>query len=283
MKIRSVILAFLLAATFYTAKGDTIYTKNDALILDKYAKEFENQKKEPFSVLIPNTAKFFLGCPYVASTLEVGEDESLVVNLRQFDCTTLVESCIALSGLTKLSEFSIANYCKLLQLLRYRGEEIDGYTSRLHYLSDWIHENEQKKVLKNITADIGGVEKTKLVNYMSTHPQSYKQLKNNADNIRKIKTIENEINERNDYVIIPKTSISKIEKDIQNGDIIAFATTIGGLDYSHVGIAYWEKGVLRFIHASSAAKKVIIDRRSISEYCNSMKTCSGITVLRVNN
>ena len=49
-------------------------------------------------------ARHFLGVPYVAHTLEVNvdasqpveRDERLVVNTRQLDCTTLVETVVAL-------------------------------------------------------------------------------------------------------------------------------------------------------------------------------------------
>ena len=41
-------------------------------------------------------ARYFVGRPYVASTLE-REPERLVVNLREWDCTTLVESAVALA------------------------------------------------------------------------------------------------------------------------------------------------------------------------------------------
>ena len=42
-------------------------------------------------------ARKFLGLPYVAHTLEINDDERLVVNTRQLDCTTLVENVTALT------------------------------------------------------------------------------------------------------------------------------------------------------------------------------------------
>jgi Protein of unknown function (DUF1460) len=41
-----------------------------------------------------NIAKSFLNRPYKAKTLEGNATERLVVNLREFDCNTFVESCI---------------------------------------------------------------------------------------------------------------------------------------------------------------------------------------------
>ena len=42
-------------------------------------------------------ARHFLGRPYVGATLEVHDPEWLVVNLRGLDCTTLIETVLALS------------------------------------------------------------------------------------------------------------------------------------------------------------------------------------------
>ena len=40
----------------------------------------------------------FLDTPYVASTLEVGPSEKLVVNFRGLDCTTFVENVLVMSA-----------------------------------------------------------------------------------------------------------------------------------------------------------------------------------------
>ena len=42
-------------------------------------------------------ARKFINIPYVASTLEIADPEQLVVNLTQLDCTTLVETVLALA------------------------------------------------------------------------------------------------------------------------------------------------------------------------------------------
>jgi len=40
--------------------------------------------------------KSFLGTPYVAKTLEIGETEALVINFQGLDCTTFIENVLAL-------------------------------------------------------------------------------------------------------------------------------------------------------------------------------------------
>ena len=282
--LRNTIILFITLTLSNTIKGQTVsYSKSDSLIYEDYIKSNSTNEIKPFSELITNTAKFFLDKPYVASTLEVSEREELVVNLREFDCTTFVENCIALSGIIKFGRQSFNDYCALLTYIRYRDGEIDGYTSRLHYTSDWAYDNENKEVLKNISGEIGGQLIIKGINFMSTHPQSYKHLKDNKNNLEKIKKIENSINNCKAYIVIPISAIPANSKDIQNGDIIAFATSIEGLDYSHVGIAYWENKRLHFIHASSKMKKVVIEQKTLFDYCKDSKNCTGISIFRINN
>lgn len=280
---RLVILIFSLFTLSNMAKGrDIVSTPADLRIYEAYIKQFEKQKDKPFEEIFINTAKYFLGKPYVASTLEVPDTERMVVNLREFDCTTFVENCIALSQVIKSGDFSYDNYLQTLITMRYRDGEVAGYTSRLHYTSDWIYENEKHGLLRNISSEIGGEKVKKDVNFMTTHPQLYKHLKGNAQNIEKLDKIEKNISKRNAYEILPTAAIYNSQQKIKTGDIIVFATSIAGLDYSHIGIAYWQKEKLHFIHASSKARQVIIEQKTLLEYCQTSKSCTGVTVLRIN-
>lgn len=282
--IQSVLLIVSLLVFSDNARGsDIIYNRQDSLIYESYIEKHKGQANLPVNEIIINTAKYFLGKPYTASTLEASDKEKLIINLREFDCTTLVENCIALSLTIKSGDLSFKNYSAILMKLRYRNGEIKGYTSRLHYTSDWIYENERQNIIKDITANIGGKNIPKRINFMSTHPQLYKHLKNNPQNINKLKETEEDIYNRNHYIIIPKSLITKHSEGIKNGDIIGFATSVPGLDYSHIGIAYWEEENLHFIHASSKMKEVVIEEKTLSDYCVGSKSCSGISVLRVND
>lgn len=261
---------------------DIIYTKEDSLIYEAYIKEFSSLGKIPVNELLIKTAKYFLTKPYVASTLEITDDEKLVINLREFDCTTFVETCLALSLTIKSEDHSFAGFCNKLTSIRYRNNEIEGYPSRLHYMTEWIYQNEKKGILNDLTVSMGGNKVSKKIDFMTTHTDAYKHLKNSAINTDKMREIEDGINRANSYSIIKKSLIHTIEPDIKDGDIIVFATSIGGLDYSHIGIAYWESNNLHFIHASSKYKKVVIEKQTLEEYCLSSKSCTGISVLRVN-
>lgn len=282
--IKRITLSLFLITLVLCAKSQADYTKSDSLIFEKYCGVFKDKKNLSLSELVKSTALFFLNKPYVASTLEKnGSNEKLVVNLREFDCTTFVETCIALSQTIKSSDLSFQNYRNNLMNLRYRSGVIDGYSSRLHYSSDWIYENEKRNIFENIGQSVGGYNINKDINFMSTHPQSYFQLKNNTEEIKKIKNIENQLNKRGGFFVINKEKITTIEKDVKDGDIILFSTQINGLDFTHMGIAYKSDDHMSFIHASSSAKKVIIEKHSLYRYCQNSKNCNGIVVLRMNN
>lgn len=234
-------------------------------------------------ILLSDIAKYFVGSPYVANTLENNDTEQLTVNLRSFDCTTFVESCVAIYETVHTGFSAISNFSDQLKRIRYRDGWINGYPSRLHYMTDWIYQNEKKGILRNVSAELGGDTINKQINYMSTHPESYKHLNGNEENIEKIKSVEDNINSERNYIVIPKSKINKIEYQIKDGDIIVLASKTEGLDYSHIGIAYYYQGMMTFIHASSKAKEVVVEKQSLRQYINGQKKCSGISVLRMSD
>jgi len=201
-----------------------------------------------------------------------------VVNLQAFDCMTFVENCMALSRTVCSKNPDFDTFKKELQTIRYRNGLIDGYTSRLHYTSGWITDNQKKGILADKTQTAGGIILPMHINFISTHPQAYNYLSKHPEDIEKIKQIEDSINSHT-YYYIPKEKIKDCEKQINTGDIICFVTSIPGLDISHLGIAYRKNGMLTFIHASTTAQKVIINPASIADYCKNIKSNRGIMVL----
>ncbi|GAB6013136.1 N-acetylmuramoyl-L-alanine amidase-like domain-containing protein [Viscerimonas tarda] len=258
------------------------YTATDSLVYEQYTKEFSKYKNEPIGELIVKTALFFIDTPYVASTLETTGEEKLTVNLREFDCTTFVETCMALSKAIQSGDTSFGNYCTILQQIRYRNGVIEDYASRLHYVSDWINENEKNKLLKNKTEALGGKKINRQIDFMSTHPSSYKQLSGDTKMKDKIKKTEAELNKRGESFVIAKDMVRGASKTMQNGDIVAFSTSVNGLDFSHTGIIYTSKTQVTFIHASTNTMKVTAERKTLEEYCAGSKRCNGIVVLRLN-
>ncbi len=178
----------------------------------------------------------------------------------------------------KLGKTTFDDYKAELKKIRYRDGVINGYSSRLHYFCDWIWDNESKGIVKNITADIGGVSYSKNIDFMSTHTNPYKQLADSAE-LEGIKASEDAINSRY-YYYIPTKDISKSYDLMQTGDIIATTTSIGGLDVTHTGYVYKEAGGTYFMHASSKSKKVIISGEELQEYVAGDSKKTGIMVAR---
>ncbi|MDR2969683.1 MAG: DUF1460 domain-containing protein [Tannerellaceae bacterium] len=260
---------------------DFYYCEEDRVIFACYLSAMKPNAGLSAQELIIETALFFLHTPYVGATLEK-EPEELTVNLREMDCTTFVENVISLTKTIRDGEPSFEKFCRNLQQLRYRKGKITGYTARLHYTTDWIYENERKGLIRDITKEAGGKPLPLNLSFMSEHPESYGQLKDNAGRIAEIREKEKEISARSCYYYIPKTEIDSLAHNIMSGDMIGFVTTIDGLDLSHVGIAYRENGKLTFIHAStSAAKSVIINEEPLSAYVKRIKTNRGIMIVRL--
>ena len=253
--------------------------ETDLQIFERYVSAMEQRETPSPETLMIETAKFFLGTPYVASTLEQ-EPEQLVVNLRELDCATFVDAVLALARTMESEQQTFETFKHQLLYIRYRDGSIHDYTDRLHYTSDWIYENTQKGIVEDINKRIGGQPLPIAVSFMSTHPGSYKQLKNDSTLTAKIKKIEDNINART-YHYIPKALIPTCKKGIHSGDIIAFTTNIKGLDTSHMGIAYWESpSRLTFIHASSVGRKVMIQQTTIEEYMEKVTKNTGLLIAR---
>lgn len=268
-------MLFCCAGTFIScAQG----TQSDKGIFESYLNSVQTVDKLCSDILMDETAKFFLGVPYVGKTLEY-EPERLIVNLREMDCMTFVENVLALAEASASGTPSWQTYLEKLQQIRYRDGKIEDYTSRLHYTSDWIYENEKKGLIADITKEIGGVSLAMDVSFVSTHPESYMQMQSHPEYIAVMEKKENEINSRQ-YYYIPKEEIDKREAQIRTGDIVCFVTSIKGLDISHVGIIHKEGDKMTFIHASSGKKRVIINEESLQDYVLGIKKSKGIMVLR---
>ena len=229
--------------------------------------------------------KKFLGVPYVAHTLEEGDHEHLIINVHELDCTTFVETVFALYLCDKHDRRTLQDYCHFLETIRYRNGQMGDYTSRLHYFTWWGDDNEQLGLVKAISKP-GIAPFTALqtinVNYMSVHPDLYKQLKLHPDFVPVILRFEQASNGQK-YHYIPKSLLGGSRKqlaDVHDGDIISIITNKPGLDTSHVGIVFWDGGKLHLMHASSLYKKVVMDTTTFYDYSQRQKAHLGIRVYR---
>lgn len=225
-----------------------------------------------------------LGTPYVAHTLERTAREELFTGRSELDCTTFVETVMAMSlSANAEGTFSEDDFAAQLQKIRYRAGVPDGYASRLHYPTDWINDNIGKGIIEDVTAVHCRDRDTVRLFFMSTHPDQYKHLKNNPENVRRMAATEQRLTGQ---VIhwLPKQQLPDEGLPwIRNGDIILLTTNISGLDVSHMGIALYRNGKLHLLHASSAEKKVVADSRTLRSQLAQSKHVTGIRVVRLKS
>ena len=227
-------------------------------------------------------ARQFIGLPYKAATLE-GDTELLRINMSAFDCTTLVETAIALAQTAAVDTASIDEFATNLRNIRYRGGVVDGYASRLHYASDWIADNTERGNFAEVTAEFQkSARDVKTINFMSAHHRSYPALVGNDSLLNCIKDVEARYNNYR-YYYIPAhiTNTDAALKWFKNGDIVFFTTTTKGLDVSHMGIIVIERGMPFLIHASSKARMVVFEKQPIYNYILSNNVIKGVRIVRL--
>lgn len=228
------------------------------------------------------------GVPYVAHTLEVNPTERLVVNLRELDCTTFVETVLALCLTTCEGSVKYSDFCRNLTRIRYEGGKMDGYPSRNHYFYWWAESNKRLGIVSypiDNTAKMASFVKRQTIdiNWMTTHPDSYKMLKGDAKAIRAIGEHEKATKGKTMYYI-PQASLGLSKKEmryVEDGDILAIATNKKGLDTVHIGIAEWgSDGKLHLLNASQIHKKVVLEPMTLQQYMKKHPVQIGVWVLR---
>ncbi len=230
-------------------------------------------------------ARQFMNIPYVGQTLEVNDREQLVVNTRQLDCTTLVETVTALNLCAKNNRHAWGDYLDMLRQLRYRDGKLQGYTSRLHYFSDWIDNKTKMGLVTEVqkpNPPFTAVQRLN-INYMSEHPQAYRSLKEHPEQVPVIRQQEQTLTGKT-YRYIPKTAIKNsklLRQTIKDGDIIAITCNKKGLDIAHLGFAVWRKDGLHLLNASQLHKKVVEEPMTLYQYMQKHKTFTGIRIIRI--
>ena len=282
---KSVITAIMLMAVAVTntwAAGPQ-YTRQDSL---KAVQLMKNAASQPSGTnLIIYIAEQLKGIPYVAHTLEPNNNERLIINLRQLDCTTFVEQVAALYLCVKERKTTFADYCKMLQKLRYEGGAEPHYTKRLHYYSSWIEDKKSMDICKEMQSPNPPFTKVQRLslNWMTTHVNDYRMLKNNPSWVPQIRKMEQKMEGRQ-YRYIPKEQIKNtrlLRNTIKDGDIIAIITNKKGLDTQHLGFALWHKDGLHLLNASSIHKKVIDEPMTLRTYLYKHPSMPGVRIIRL--
>jgi hypothetical protein len=244
----------------------------------------ENWRSLPLGERTAAVGKALLGTPYVNYTLEIDDHiESPSVNLVGVDCWTYFEISLGFARMleVKSGSYSPSDLLAMVELDRYRGGQCNGkYTSRLHFLEDWMYDNERRGLVTNLTRSLGGVPmRGRYLNEMSRYWRDSRYLRNNPALVPEMRQIEERIASRTIYHI-PKREVPAIEPKIQDGDVICISGNGPEGFTEHVGLAYRDQGgILHFMHASKDARRVIIDV-PLHSYLYRYSKFAGIMVVR---
>jgi N-acetylmuramoyl-L-alanine amidase-like len=227
-----------------------------------------------------------VGTRYKAFTLEIDNRiEAPSANFDGLDCWTFFEISLAFARMIEEPEenWTPERMLHYIELDRYRGGECTGdYLSRLHYLEDWLADNDRRGLVEDLTRSLGGVSVPHAAQEMTRGWKSYRYLKANRSLLGPLGRMEARVSSRPLYQI-PKSRVAAIESQLRTGDIIGIISHDGRLfGTSHVGLALRSSdGVLHFMHASAPHNygRVVIDMR-LSSYLYHYGSDTGILVAR---
>ena len=212
-----------------------------------------------------------VGTPYKSYTLEIDNHvEAPSVNFYGMDCWTFFEIALGFARMLEdsASEWSPARLLHYVELDRYRDGSVTGeYLSRLHYLEDWLADNDRRGLVNDLTRELGGVRSPHAAHEMTLGWRHYRYLKANRALLRALGSMEARVSERPLYQI-PKSRVAQIESKLKSGDIIGIVSRDrpGLYSTSHVGLACrTDDGVLHFMHASSPHNygRVVVDAAAL--------------------
>jgi hypothetical protein len=237
---------------------------------------------------VARVGELAIGTPYVANTLEeylrAGGNpttpEPLTLSLTRFDCVTLVESCLAVARVARAGGTPTWDrFGREVERMRYRNGTRRDYASRLHYFSEWITDGQRRGLLRDLGPSLGAVDDARPLRFMTEHRGSYVALANDAV-FKDIGAMERGLDDH-PRKLIPTDRIAEVSAGIRTGDVLAFATSIPGLDVTHAAMAYRdEHDTLRVLHAPLSGGAVEVSTRTLPEYVAAIRRSTGILVAR---
>lgn len=225
-------------------------------------------------------AEMLTGTPYAADPIE-GTREQLTVRLDSMDCTTFVETVLALEMTLEEQRSSWRDFIYNLERLRYRNGNVGTYSSRLHYFSDWVIDNTHRGILQEVTDRLGANTKwqVKTLEYMTRNRSQYPALAYDEE-YERMKNAE--IGYRSHRYPYIKPIDTKAVR-LRDGDVVAMTTKRQGLDVQHVGLIKIKDGTPYLMHASKPAGKVLIEERPLADYLRRNPSITGIRVVRLTH
>ncbi|MBA2650542.1 MAG: DUF1460 domain-containing protein [Legionella sp.] len=286
LKFKTLIFALMMHSVSYAIDSKASEQQADQSIQELYHRLHMIQNTSIVDRIIWFSDQF-KGANYELGSLGEGPnahyDQFPRYRVDAFDCETYVTTVLSLA-----SADSLPNFKNCLKLIRYKEGKV-SYINRHHFTSvDWNQNNQQQKILKDITLEIKDKQHKPIAIFSNTlidkskwytfKPLEHIRLLENNEIIQKkrLEDLKNKgsvlgsIHSKLPY--LPFSSLFEQGKprlelfsQIPNGAIIEIIRPnwdlrqkIGtSLDVSHLGFAIWNKGTLYFRQASSVEGKVI--------------------------
>ena len=257
------------------------HCEGDTTVINDLLKKGRDSGLADANQLVEFYARQLLGTPYVAHTLEA-EEEILTINIHELDCLTFIESLYALTRATLAGRGSWRDYAAHIENIRYRGGEMGDYSSRIHYISEWIIDNHVRGNLVEVTPDLPHADyMVKNIDYMTKNPGQYRQLKNDTAMVEKIRRYELR-NHRFPYLKRSWLNDKAVKAALRSGDFVSLVTKADGLDVSHNGIIIVDdKGDPYLLDASMSGGKVMLEPKPLFKFLERSRTNIGIRVFRM--
>jgi len=192
----------------------------------------------------------FLGSTYQEGSLGGGPaiDEEFRIDLKVFDCVTLIEVALALALAETVPDF-IDKTCRI----RYDDGRISWF-QRNHYMVDWARNNERSGFIRNVTVGPLTAEKTctlSLIEGLETRTANFKYF--------------------------PSEERVAASRMMDHGNIVLFVSTRSDLDVFHTGFVFDRGGRFVMRHATRRAGFVV--DQDLDEFVG-QNQLEGIIVLR---
>ena len=196
-------------------------------------------------------SRHFLGRTYKTNPLIGSADtaEVFTAALDEFDCVTYIETVVALSRASNVDEF-----VDWLRKIRYERGRIQ-WDRRNHYMSLWIRNNVRDGIIKPVsTPTVPTLSRERVLNVVpGLDPQ------------------------RTRMKCVPKAAVPRLERHLQTGDLIFFASTRKNLDIFHAGIIVRDGKKVLMRHASRSQGSVV--EQELSEFLKANRM-AGVIVAR---
>jgi hypothetical protein len=256
---RNVILfaGLLVGGLVYAPSGDALKppARYDQMATQRRMKTLKaaHDRSSDFAERLEQSTQYFLQTPYVLSPLgeAKGQDPDPRFRIDAFDCTTFVETAIAISY-----SFDWSKAADILDRIRYDNEK-RRFQDRRHFITAaWLPTLQQEHYLEDITNEIGKSHVEDLVLHLTK--KRWKRRRIAKDLILPPHKIPYG---QHSLAIIPLHSFAKETFTIPSGtliNVVRIPVSSAPIIVTHQGLYFVDgKGRAWVRHASPVAKRVI--------------------------